>query len=86
MKTLTQLSKLFIILAVAILIGSCQKDESIATSELCWQCEVKAIRGDGYVTKRFINYSGFTLEEVKTMTDFYNTDTTLAVYSVMACQ
>ena len=86
MKTLTQLSKLFIILAVAILIGSCQKDESITTSELCWKCEVKAIRGDGYVTKRFINYSGFTLQEVKTMTDFYNTDTTLAVYSVMACQ
>ena len=81
-----QLSKLFIILAVAILIGSCQKDESITTSELCWQCEVKAIRGDGYVTKRFINYSGFTLQEVKTMTDYYNTDTTLAVYSVMACQ
>ena len=80
---------IFSILALGFMLSimGCKKsDQNITTLELCWKCEVKALRGNEYVTKRFINYSGFTLQEVKSMTDYYNTDTTLAIYSVMACQ
>ncbi len=84
MKTL---KNLILIISITSLAWGCSKgnDDPINDIGRCWQCEVQVYRGGDWIIKRHINYNGFTLGDVESMTEQFKTDSTRLSYSLYNC-